>query len=146
MRVCPLVGATRVMPRLAETEDISMASLSPGFHGRGSRSITERLLPGQYPTESFPVLSAGPTPHVPTDQWSFTVTSETGESRSWSWQDILALPQDRPVVDIHCVTRWSKFDTRWQGVSLDHLIGAVETTCPLIRSGCGRWRRGRPTT
>ncbi|MFC9797235.1 sulfite oxidase-like oxidoreductase [Streptomyces sp. NPDC127584] len=109
-----------------------MGGLSPGFHGRSSRSITERLPPGQYPTESFPVLSAGPTPHVPTDQWSFTVTSETGESCSWSWRDILALPQDKPVVDIHCVTRWSKFDTRWQGVSLDHLIGAVGSTARYV--------------
>lgn len=78
------------------------------------------------------MLSAGLTPHELTDQWSFTVTSETGESHSWSWQDILALPQDRPVVDIHCVTRWSKFDTRWQGVPLDHLIGAVDSTAGHI--------------
>ncbi|MEV8129017.1 molybdopterin-dependent oxidoreductase [Streptomyces sp. NPDC085944] len=109
-----------------------MASLSPGFHGRGNRSILERLPPGQYPTESFPVLSAGRTPQVPTDNWSFTVTSETGESHSWTWEDILALPQEQPVVDNHCVTRWTKFDTRWQGVCLDSLIGAVASAAEFV--------------
>ncbi|MFF4874346.1 sulfite oxidase-like oxidoreductase [Streptomyces sp. NPDC090109] len=109
-----------------------MASLSPGFHGRGSRSLVERLPPGQYPTESFPVLSAGPTPHVPTDRWSFTVASENGESRSWTWDEMRALPQEQPVVDIHCVTRWSKFDTRWEGVSLDVLAAGVETSAGFV--------------
>ncbi|MGW1223881.1 sulfite oxidase-like oxidoreductase [Streptomyces sp. NPDC001478] len=127
-----------------------MTGLSPGFHGRSdrsgrngqssptgpsgpsTRSLVERLPPGQYPTESFPVLSAGPTPQVPTDRWSFTVTSETGESRSWTWEEMTALPQEHPVVDIHCVTRWSKFDTRWQGVSLDVLTDAVETSADFV--------------
>ncbi|MEW1906524.1 sulfite oxidase-like oxidoreductase [Streptomyces sp. NPDC086147] len=109
-----------------------MASLSPGFHGRNNRSLVERLPPGQYPTESFPVLSAGPTPHVPTDRWSFTVTGDTGESRSWTWDEMRALPQERPVVDIHCVTRWSKFDTRWEGVSLDVLTDAVGTSAGYV--------------
>ncbi|MBO1335718.1 sulfite oxidase-like oxidoreductase [Streptomyces sp. VRA16 Mangrove soil] len=109
-----------------------MASLSPGFHGRSSRSLVDRLPPGQYPTESFPVLSAGPTPHVPTERWSFTVTSETGASRSWTWEEMTALPQEQPVVDIHCVTRWSKFDTRWQGVSLDVLTDAVRTSADFV--------------
>ncbi|MGY0490370.1 sulfite oxidase-like oxidoreductase [Streptomyces sp. WG-D5] len=109
-----------------------MASLSPGFHGRSSRSLVDRLPPGQYPTESFPVLSAGPTPRVPTERWSFTVTSETGASRSWTWEEMTALPQEQPVVDIHCVTRWSKFDTRWQGVSLDVLTDAVHSSAGFV--------------
>ncbi|MEO3764180.1 sulfite oxidase-like oxidoreductase [Streptomyces sp. B8F3] len=109
-----------------------MSNLSPGFRGRGGHAFTERLPPGQYPTESFPVLSAGPTPHVSQDRWSFTVTDEAGGSMSWTWEEMTALPQEEPVVDIHCVTRWSKFDTRWRGVSLDVLLGAVETAADFV--------------
>ncbi|MFB8773093.1 molybdopterin-dependent oxidoreductase [Streptomyces broussonetiae] len=98
-------------------------TFSPGFEGR-ARGIQDRLPPGQYPTESFPVLSAGPTPQVDTDTWSFTVSDETGRSRSWSWDEMRALPQEEPTVDIHCVTRWSKFDTTWQGVPVDVFLDA----------------------
>ncbi|MFE6283139.1 sulfite oxidase-like oxidoreductase [Streptomyces sp. NPDC057877] len=100
-----------------------MSTFSPGFEGR-ARGIRERLPPGQYPTESFPVLSAGPTPQVPTATWSFTVTDERGRGRAWSWDEMLALPQEEPTADIHCVTRWSKFDTSWRGVSLDVFLDA----------------------
>ncbi|MFF9494373.1 sulfite oxidase-like oxidoreductase [Streptomyces flaveolus] len=108
-----------------------MGSFSPGFRGKTHR-FEGRLPPGQYPTESFPVLSAGPTPHLTTDQWSFTVTNETGDSRSWTWDEMMALPQQEATVDIHCVTRWSKFDTRWRGVSLDVLLDGVETAADFV--------------
>ncbi|MER7911451.1 MULTISPECIES: sulfite oxidase-like oxidoreductase [unclassified Streptomyces] len=108
-----------------------MGELSPGFRGK-ARDLVSRLPPGQYPTESFPVLSAGPTPHVPTDRWSFTVTGETGESRTWTWEEMMALPQEEPTVDIHCVTRWSKFDTRWRGVPLDAFLDEVETAADFV--------------
>lgn len=101
-------------------------SLSPGFRGR-ARSLTDRLPPGQYPTESFPVLSAGPTPRVPTDRWTFTISTEEGTEHSWTWEELMALPQEDVVRDIHCVTRWSRFDTHWRGVSLDTLFEDVET-------------------
>ncbi|MER7743327.1 sulfite oxidase-like oxidoreductase [Streptomyces sp. NPDC096538] len=104
-----------------------MSSFSPGFSGRG-RSAADRLPPGQYPTESFPVLSAGPTPKVSTETWKFTITLENGEERNWSWNEMMALPQEEPVHDIHCVTRWSKFDTRWRGVSMDTLFEDIETS------------------
>ncbi|MEW2511270.1 sulfite oxidase-like oxidoreductase [Streptomyces sp. NPDC046870] len=104
-----------------------MTSFSPGFRGR-PHSLAERLPPGQYPTESFPVLSAGPTPRVAAEAWSFTVTTELGETRSWTWDQMMALPQQDTVTDIHCVTRWSKFDTRWRGVSLDVFLDGLETT------------------
>ncbi|MCO4696358.1 molybdopterin-dependent oxidoreductase [Streptomyces sp. NPDC096538] len=103
-----------------------MSSFSPGFRGRG-RSFVDRLPPGQYPTESFPVLSAGPTPEVSTDTWTFTVTTERGEEHRWTWDQMMALPQEEPVRDIHCVTRWSKFDTRWRGVSVDTFLEGVDT-------------------
>ncbi|MFE9352874.1 sulfite oxidase-like oxidoreductase [Streptomyces olivaceoviridis] len=110
---------------------MTLTSFSPGFRGR-PRASTERLPPGQYPTESFPVLSAGPTPRVPTENWSFTVTTELGETRSWTWDQMMALPQQDTVADIHCVTRWSKFDTRWRGVSLDAFLEGLQTTAEHV--------------
>ncbi|MGW7264489.1 molybdopterin-dependent oxidoreductase [Streptomyces sp. NPDC054842] len=104
-----------------------MNTFSPGFHGRTHR-FEGRLPPGQYPTEDFPVLSAGPTPRVSTDHWEFSVTAEDGTAARWTWEQMMALPQEEPTVDIHCVTRWSKFDTRWQGVPLDALLDGVETS------------------
>lgn len=107
-----------------------MGFVSPGF---GSRPRADaRLPPGQYLTHDFPVLSAGPTPRVPTATWQFTVTTETGEARSWSWAELLALPQEEVTKDIHCVTTWSKLDTTWQGVSLDTLLGDVETAADYV--------------
>ncbi|WP_194921752.1 sulfite oxidase-like oxidoreductase [Catenulispora rubra] len=103
-----------------------MAMVSRGFQGR-RRSSDHRLPPGQYETRDFPVLSAGPTPRVDRDAWQFSVVTEGGERRSWSWRELMALPAERPVVDLHCVTKWSKFGTPWQGVSLDLLLADVET-------------------
>jgi len=102
-----------------------MGIVSPGFQGR--RRVDDRLPPGQYEESDFPVLSAGPTPRIPTDRWQFTITTETGERYSWSWEEFQALPQETQTVDIHCVTRWSKFGTDWKGVSLDTLFEDVET-------------------
>lgn len=104
-----------------------MSGLSPGFHGLTHR-FGERLPPGQYPTDSFPVLSAGPTPQIGIEDWSFTVTAEDGRTRRWDWGAMTALPQEDVTVDIHCVTRWSKFDTAWRGVSLDAFLAGVEST------------------
>jgi DMSO/TMAO reductase YedYZ molybdopterin-dependent catalytic subunit len=107
-----------------------MAIFSPGFHGR--RTTDVQLPPGQYLTEDFPVLSAGPTPRVALDQWEFVITNEVGQKYEWSWAQLQALPQETPTVDIHCVTRWSKFATSWQGVSLDTLMADVETTADYV--------------
>jgi DMSO/TMAO reductase YedYZ molybdopterin-dependent catalytic subunit len=103
-----------------------MGIVSPGFHGR-SRAPGVTLPPGQYLTEDFPVLSAGPTPRIPLDRWELTVNTEVGQVYRWSWQDLLALPSETPTVDLHCVTKWSKLGTAWQGVSLDTLLADVET-------------------
>ena len=100
--------------------------VSRGFSGR--RRSAPDLPPGQYLTEDFPVLTAGPTPRVPLDQWELTITTETGQVYRWDWAGLLALPSDTPTVDLHCVTRWSKLDTDWQGVALDTLLEDVETT------------------
>ncbi len=102
-----------------------MGIVSPGFRGRRAEGV--KLPPGQYLTEDFPVLSAGPTPRVPLEHWEFVVTTELGQAYRWSWRDLLALPSERPTVDIHCVTKWSKLGTTWRGVSLDTLLADVET-------------------
>jgi DMSO/TMAO reductase YedYZ molybdopterin-dependent catalytic subunit len=103
-----------------------MGIVSRGFHGR-PREPGVKLPPGQYLVRDFPVLSAGPTPRVPTDRWEFAVTTEDGKDYRWSWRDLLALPSETPTVDIHCVTKWSKLGTTWRGVSLDTLLADVET-------------------
>ena len=92
------------------------------------RGSSDRLPPGQYETHDFPVLSAGPTPSIPLDSWEFFLVTETGATRNWNWKQFRALPFEEITTDIHCVTRWSKFDTRWQGVAIDTLLDGVETS------------------
>lgn len=103
-----------------------MDFVSPGFTGRRRRS-DPALPPGQYLTEDFPVLSAGPTPRIPLDQWEFAVTTETGTRRTWTWPQLLALPSASVTVDLHCVTKWSKLATDWRGVAIDTLLDDVDT-------------------
>jgi DMSO/TMAO reductase YedYZ molybdopterin-dependent catalytic subunit len=95
--------------------------IARGFHGRRPAPGV-RLPPGQYETRDFPVLSAGPTPRVSLATWDFTIRDDAGHSKRWSWDDLQALPHDRPTVDIHCVTKWSKFGTHWEGVSVETLL------------------------
>lgn len=104
-----------------------MAVISRGFAGR-RRESEESLPPGQYLTQDFPVLSAGPTPKIDTAEWQFTITNETGVVTRWDWQQLMALPIEDVATDIHCVTRWSKLATSWRGVSLDTLFAQVDTT------------------
>jgi DMSO/TMAO reductase YedYZ molybdopterin-dependent catalytic subunit len=85
----------------------------------GRRAAPQTALPsGQYVTEDFPVLSAGPTPHVPLDQWEFTIDDGKNVLRRWTWRAFRELPSEHITADIHCVTSWSKLDTVWEGVSL----------------------------
>jgi DMSO/TMAO reductase YedYZ molybdopterin-dependent catalytic subunit len=84
-----------------------------------------RLPPGQHLVTDFPVLSAGPTPRVATEKWRFTLKIGPKPVRSWTWAEINALPQTELTRDIHCVTTWSKFDTRWSGVLIDNLLKAA---------------------
>lgn len=83
-----------------------------------------RLPPGQSLTEKFPVLHYGPTPRYQADlsDWDFRIFGLVEEEKRWTWEAFNRLPKTRVVMDIHCVTRWSKFDTEWEGVSLATLI------------------------
>jgi DMSO/TMAO reductase YedYZ molybdopterin-dependent catalytic subunit len=108
--------------------DARMPPISRGFGGRRDRDADPaRLPPGQYLTRDFPVLSAGPTPRVSLDEWSFTIQGAVDAAVSWSWAELLALPAETFTVDIHCVTKWSKLDTTWKGVSIDTLLDGVDT-------------------
>ena len=99
--------------------------ISFGFRGRRPQQHADRIPPGQYLTSDFPVLSAGPTPRTPLERWSFTVRGAVEQPVSWTWAEFQQLPRETITVDIHCVTKWSKLDTVWEGVSLDTLLGAA---------------------
>jgi DMSO/TMAO reductase YedYZ molybdopterin-dependent catalytic subunit len=107
--------------------------ISRGFRGRHrDTAATGRLPPGQYVVSDFPVLSAGPTPRVNLDQWTFSIEGEIDQPKRWNWKDFTALPTDNVTKDIHCVTKWSKFDTTWKGVSIDTLMEGVETAAEYM--------------
>ena len=115
-----------------------MTPISRGFRGRGRRRDVEpgRVPPGQYVTDDFPVLSAGPTPHTRLEDWTFTVGGAVDEPVSWSWDELRALPSETVTGDIHCVTKWSKMDTVWTGVSVDVLLENVETSAEYVTAWC----------
>jgi DMSO/TMAO reductase YedYZ molybdopterin-dependent catalytic subunit len=109
--------------------------VSRGFSGRRRDDDSGRLPPGQYVTGDFPVLSAGPTPHTPLEQWTFTVRNGA-DPVTWVWEEFQALPHETITADIHCVTKWSKFDTEWAGVSLDYLLDQVEHDASFVIAFC----------
>ena len=105
-----------------------MAIISRGFRSRRPPVDPARVPLGQYVTNDFPVLSAGPTPHTPLGNWTFTVRGTVNTPRSWTWDQLAALPHEDITVDIHCVTKWTKLDTRWSGVAIDTLLDGVDTS------------------
>jgi DMSO/TMAO reductase YedYZ molybdopterin-dependent catalytic subunit len=124
-----------------------MTVLTRGFRrGRSRERSDGRLPPGQYDVgDGFPVLSAGPTPRTPLARWDLTVHDQTGELRRWSWEEFRALPREALSVDIHCVTTWSKFDTRWEGVSVDTLLqDAPNTVRHVLASSDGGYTTNLP--
>jgi DMSO/TMAO reductase YedYZ molybdopterin-dependent catalytic subunit len=98
-----------------------MSPVSRGFHRKREAAPADRVPPGQYVTRDFPVLSAGPTPHTPLARWSFSITGGR-EPKSWTWDEFRALPTETLTRDIHCVTRWSKLDTTWEGVAIQTIL------------------------
>jgi DMSO/TMAO reductase YedYZ molybdopterin-dependent catalytic subunit len=114
-----------------------MSFVTRGFTGRRRSGPPGRLPPGQHDVGSdFPVLSAGPVPYTKTDDWDFAIQGQVDEVRRWTWEEFRQLPRTPITVDIHCVTSWSKFDTEWEGVSLDTLLEDVETTAEYVLAYC----------
>jgi DMSO/TMAO reductase YedYZ molybdopterin-dependent catalytic subunit len=105
---------------------MSFVSRGFGSHKRTPSELGDRLPPGQYPERGFPVLTAGPTPRIETAEWALRVDGMVGTEREWSWDEFAALPHEDIHTDIHCVTKWSKFDTNFRGVSLDVLLGEAQ--------------------
>jgi DMSO/TMAO reductase YedYZ molybdopterin-dependent catalytic subunit len=104
-----------------------MSPITRGFRRRREEPPEgDRLPPGQYLTRDFPVLSAGPTPDIPLDEWELSVTGAVDEPRHWTWAEFQALAKDQATVDIHCVTSWTKLDTTWEGVSIDTLLDGLD--------------------
>jgi DMSO/TMAO reductase YedYZ molybdopterin-dependent catalytic subunit len=102
--------------------------ITRGFQRRRRPVDPARVPPGQYVTEGFPVLSAEPTPNVKLDAWTFEIRGEVEHPRTWTWAEVQALPAETVTRDIHCVTKWSKLDTTWTGVSLDVLFEGTNPT------------------
>ena len=78
------------------------------------------------------MLSAGPTPRTPLSEWTFSITGQIDEPRRWTWEEFRSLPTESITKDIHCVTKWSKLDTVWEGVSVDVLLDGVETAAEYV--------------
>ena len=121
-----------------------MSFVSRGFRGRRRDADVDasRIPPGQYLTDDFPVLSAGPTPHTPLASWDFSVIGAVDEPRGWTWDEFQALPSEEIVRDIHCVTKWSKLDTTWKGVAVDTLLDGVDSSAEYVTA----WSDGGYTT
>lgn len=81
-----------------------------------------RLPPGQSLTNKFPVLHYGPVPRFDPATWDLRVFGEVEEEKRWNWDEFQQLPRTKITMDLHCVTRWSKFDTEWEGVALKTLV------------------------
>ncbi len=83
-----------------------------------------RLPPGQSLTQKFPVLHYGPVPRFDPATWDFRVWGAVEQPVRWTWEEFNQLPRTQVTLDLHCVTRWSKFDTLWEGVSIKTLMDA----------------------
>jgi DMSO/TMAO reductase YedYZ molybdopterin-dependent catalytic subunit len=114
-----------------------MSLISRGFGGRRrDTERSDRLPPGQYSVTDFPVLSAGPTPHTPVSEWSFSIRGAGQPARSWTWDEFRELPTETVTRDIHCVTKWTKLDTVWEGVSVDTLLDGMDLQAAYVLAFC----------
>lgn len=85
-------------------------------------ALEGRLPPGQSLTNKFPVLHYGPVPRFNPSTWDLRIWGEVKQEVRWTWNEFNQLPRTKIKMDIHCVTRWSKFDTEWEGVSVRALV------------------------
>jgi DMSO/TMAO reductase YedYZ molybdopterin-dependent catalytic subunit len=97
-----------------------------------------RLPPGQVLTAKWPVLTYGATPHPDLSRWTFRCTGLLEKEIAWTWEEFLRLPRVEIVSDIHCVTRWSRFDNRWEGVAVREILSRAQpkpsTVAVLVRT------------
>ena len=109
-----------------------------GFFARRRPEPPKPLPPGQYLENGFPVLSAGPTPHTRIGEWTFVLEHAGNALAEWTWNEFHLLPQEEVVADIHCVTRWSKLDTNWKGVTVETLLeeGGIDPPEEYVMAFC----------
>ena len=101
--------------------------ITRGFKGRRqSEEQQKRTPPGQHLTNDFPVLTAGPTQRIPLEDWRFSISGLVDQPHTWSYEDIKTLGLQSFTCDIHCVTTWSKLDTKWEGISLSKLLAQLK--------------------
>ncbi|CAI6082626.1 sulfite oxidase-like oxidoreductase [Cohnella sp. JJ-181] len=100
--------------RLKKAKAPALANVDP--------ALRDRVPPGQTVTEKFPILHEGDVPVYDLNAWRLAVCGEVEAERSFTFDEILRLPATKIVRDIHCVTRWSKFDTEWEGVLFKDLL------------------------
>lgn len=93
--------------------------------GRPDRARAERLPPGQHLVKNWPVLDLGIQPDVSRESWRLAIGGLVENALEWDWAAFMAQPQVTLVSDVHCVTAWSRFDNRWQGVATRHLLDLV---------------------
>jgi DMSO/TMAO reductase YedYZ molybdopterin-dependent catalytic subunit len=113
-----------VRPKLVESKE-RWAREGRLVTGRAARPESERLPPGQRRVDTWPVLDLGVQPEVPLDRWRLTVDGLVEHPVAWDWDAFRAAPQVSDTSDIHCVTAWSRYDNRWDGVSAKHLLSVV---------------------
>jgi DMSO/TMAO reductase YedYZ molybdopterin-dependent catalytic subunit len=99
--------------------------------GTTAKRGADRLPPGQHVVKTWPVLDLGVQPKVEPWEWALTVDGLVGKAVTWTFQDFLAQPQVQSTSDIHCVTAWSRYDNRWEGVATAHILAVVQ---PLERA------------
>lgn len=93
--------------------------------GRTTRPEEERLPPGQHLTRDWPILDLTGTPDIASDKWRLQVTGAVENPVSWNWAQFAAQPKTTFVSDIHCVTTWSRYDNRWEGLATRDLLDIV---------------------
>ncbi|MDQ3015029.1 MAG: sulfite oxidase-like oxidoreductase [bacterium] len=96
--------------------------INDDFVPKRKNTRDDRLPPGQYEERGFPVLSMGPTPDIEIDEWKLEITGLVDNPLSYNWAEFNQLPKEQLTKDIHCVTKWSKFDSKWEGISMDTII------------------------
>lgn len=97
-----------------------------GLTGETSSPEKSRLPPGQRLVKDFPVLDLGNQPNMLPKDWALSTAGQINRPFKWTFDDLMAQPQVEIESDIHCVTTWSRYDNRWKGVSLKHLLSEVQ--------------------
>jgi DMSO/TMAO reductase YedYZ molybdopterin-dependent catalytic subunit len=103
-----------------------MSIINPGFGSKRTEADPNRIPPGQYVVRDWPVLTYGPTPRTPIDQWSLEIDGLVETPQKWNWDEFRVLKHSSITRDISCVTRWTKFDMEFEGVSLDELFALAK--------------------